>query len=281
MNSAGARAPATEFSQHGLAELVFQFAKVNKCQEIVQGIQAHMLRSALDVPAACSVFRQTVQQKALLLRCGVQHSLVDRQKLAKFLASPVCQDLLQNYARLWEEEWRISWLPVLQTGESAAAGKDHRSSAHRFPMRLVRCSFPIGCVWHIGTPQEDKRNGNLVVNAMQSFFSMAIHMVHVEANEVLTLNKAFVKALVSDVSFLQCLSSSMRPKEERHQEYQTEEDSLLGLTYVTLLLQTDLHNRKVARKTWNRGKFMDAGKDIGFTPGVMLQIYKNVKKGSL
>lgn len=73
----------------------------------------------------------------------------------------------------------------------------------------------------------------------------------------------------------------MLPKEERHRDYQTEEDSLLGLTYMTLVLQTDLHNKKVARKTWDRRKFMAAGKDIGVTQGLMLQIYKNIKKGPL
>jgi len=235
----------------------------------------------LEVSAVCSALGQTLQEKALLRR-GVQHSLVDRQKLARFLASPGSQDLLQNYARLWEEEWRISWLSVLQTGESATEGKGHCSCARsRFPIKHVRSMFPIRRLLCIDTPQEDKRNGKLVVNAMRSFFSMAIHMVHLEANEVLRLSKAFVEALVSDAFFLQYFSLSMLPKEERHREYQTEEDSLLGLTYMTLVLQTDLHNKKVAKKMWDRIKFMTAGKDIGITPGVMLQIYKTLKKGPL
>lgn len=252
-------------------------------------MHANMLGSGCEVPsfelevsAVCSALGQTLQEKALLLRRGVQHSLVDRQKLARFLASPSRQDLLQNYARLWEEEWRMSWLSVLQTGESATESKGHCSCARSgFPIKHVRNMFPIRRLRRIDTPQEDKRNGKLVVNAMRSFFSTAIHMVHLEANEVLRLSKAFVEALVSDAFFLQCFSLSMLPKEERHREYQTEEDSLLGLTYMTLVLQTDLHNKQVAKKTWDRIKFMTAGKDIGVTPGVMLQIYKTVKKGPL
>jgi hypothetical protein len=297
MTSSAARAPAAELGHQGLPELVLQFAQANRCHEIVQGMQAHIKGSdcedpfcAVELPAACSVFRQTVQ-KALLLRSGVQHSLVDKQKLAGFLATPGRQDLLRNYARLWEEEWRLSWLSVLQTVDTATGGKGHRSCAHStFPIRLLGSTVPTRRPWRMfpvrrlrrtATPQDDKRNANLVVSAMRSFFSKAIQMVHLEANEVLRLTKAFVEALVSDMSFMQCFSSSMIPEEQRHKEYRTEEDSLLGLTYMTLVLQTDLHNKKVGRKHWDMRKFMAAGKDIGVTPGLMRQIYKHVKKGPL
>merc|ERR1719195_1289798 len=127
----------------------------------------------MEVPAACSVFRQTVQ-KAVVLRSGVQHSLVDKQKLASFLATPGCQDLLRNYARLWDEEWRISWLSVLQAVDTAAGGKGHRSCARSsFPLRLLGNTLPTRRLWRTDTPQDDKRNGNLMVSAMRSFFSMA------------------------------------------------------------------------------------------------------------
>lgn len=68
------------------------------------------------------------------------------------------------------------------------------------------------------------------------------------------------EALVSDASFLQCFSSSMLPEAER-KTYRTPEEVLFGLTYTTLMLNTDLHNKQVGSKMWDMKKFVGAGKD--------------------
>jgi len=50
---------------------------------------------------------------------------------------------------------------------------------------------------------------------------------------------------------------------------------------MSIMLQTDLHNRNVTRKIWSARKFMQAGKTVSVTSDFMLQIYKNVKEAPL
>jgi len=237
--------------------------------------------------AACCVHTQTVEEKAKFLRDGVQNLLVDKQQLAKFLASnsPERRELLQAYTRLWEAEWRLSWLSVLQAANTSARGNCSESSVCKtssISSRISRTSS-ISTMVSCGSIalQEDNQNSNMVVNAMRSFFSEAMQMAHLEAAEVQRLVEAFVEALLSDAALLRCLSASMLCECDRHPDYQAEEEILFGLTYMTIMLQSDLHNRNVTRKRWDARKFTEVGKTISVTSGFMLQIYKNVKKSPL
>jgi len=164
---------------------------------------------------------------------------------------------------------------VLQAANTSTKGNRSGSFAcktRRLSMRMLRGT---------ATLQEGNRNGDMLVDAMRSFFSDAIHMAHLEADEVQRLIEAFVEALISDASFLQCLSASLCSEKDRRSEYQTEEEILFGVTYMTIMLQTDLHNKNVIKKIWNPRKFMEAGKTISVTSGFMLQIYRNVKESPL
>jgi len=226
---------------------------------------------------ACCVHTKTVEEQAWFLRDGVQNLLVDKQQLSKFLASncPERRELLQAYTRLWEAEWRLSWLSVMQATKTPAKGNRSASSA----CKTSRFSTMVSCGSNV--LQEDNQNSNMVVNAMRSFFSEAIQMAHLEAAEVQRLIEAFVEALISDASLLRCLSASLLSEGERHPDYQTEEEILFGLTYMTIMLQTDLHNKNVKRKIWDTRKFTEAGRTISVTSGFMSQIYKNVKESPL
>jgi len=290
-----------ELSQQEMSKAVLQLAMEHECLDMVHEMHrrdweggCRATFSALEVPkqsvaactinrllefngTTCCVHKLTVQEKTWLLIRGVQHLLVDKQQLAKFLASnsPDCRELLRAYARIWEAEWRLSWLSVLQAANTSAEGNRTGS----FACKTRRFSMRISCGTH--ALQEDNRNGSMIVDAMQSFFSEAIHMALLEADEVQRLVEAFVAALISDAYFLRCLSASMFCERERHPDYQTEEEILFGVTYMTIMLQTDLHNRNVTRKIWDTRKFTEAGKTMSVTSGFMLQIYKNVKKAPL
>jgi len=240
--------PAAELSQQDMSKVVWQLAMEHECLDMVHETHRQDWKggfrepfSVLEVPkqsvaactidqlfefniAACCIHKLTVQEQACLLLRGVQHLLVDRQQLAKFLSSnsPDCRELLQAYASLWEAEWRLSWLSVLQAAKTST--EDNRGSSvtrktRRFSMRIL-CGTD--------TLQEDNKNGNMFVDAMRSFFSEALHMAHLEADEVQRLIEAFVEALISDASFLRCLSASMYSERERLQTIRQRKRSSLG-----------------------------------------------------
>jgi len=92
--------------------------------------------------------------------------------------------------------------------------------------------------------------------------------------------EAFADALVSDTSFLDCFSLSMLPERERR-AYRTPDEVIFGLTYTTLMLNTDTHSKQVAQKMWDTKKFVAAGKDCGVTGGLMMQIFRSIRREEL
>merc|ERR1719362_746251 len=252
---------------------------------------------ASELPPPSPEHELSVLEKAWLLRRGVQHSLVDKKELAKFLAGhkPGSKELLQAYTKLWESEWRLSWpneLPAVETaaedsGGSPANRSDSAHSGAATDRQQPRSHTPRArgrrqgqhFFFRGGSP-EDKRNGELFVSAMRSFFSTAIYMAQLEADPVQRVIEAFAEVLTNDKSFLDCFEASMLPEKERR-DYRTPEEVLFGLTYTTIMLQTDLHNKQVASKTWDKKKFEGAGKQCGVTPGLMSQIFKHVQKEPL
>jgi len=265
----------------------------------LQRINIEKMSALSEVPPPCPDHELSVQEKAWLLRRGVQHALVDKQQLAKFLAGPKpdCQELLTAYTRLWESEWRLHWPQILPAVETAAedsggspasrpesahsgpASERHQQRAHSRPRgRKNQMLTAISMQFSISS--EDQRNGDLVVSAMRSFFSTAMYMAQLEADPVQRVIEAFAAALTRDTSFLECFEASMLPEKERR-EYKSPADVLFGLTYTTIMLQTDVHNKQVTSKMWDKKKFEAAGKSVGVTPGLMLQIYKRVQKEPL
>jgi len=251
-----------------------------------------------DVPPPCPDHELTVVEKAWLLRRGVQHALVDKQQLAKFLAGHKagCQELLQAYTKLWEAEWRLSWPQVLaaadtaaedsggspasrpESAHSAATTERGQQRAHSRPRSRKTPQPFVGMFHRMNT--DDKRNGDLVVSAMRSFFSEAVYMAQLEADPVQRVIETFAESLTRDASFLASFEASMLPEKER-KDYLTPEEVLFALTYTTIMLQTDCHNKQVTQKTWDKKKFENAGKGVGVTPGLMLAIYKHVQKEPL
>merc|ERR1719476_423950 len=112
---------------------------------------------------------------------------------------------------------------------------------------------------------------------MRSFFSEAVYMAQLEADPVQRVIETFAESLTRDASFLASFEASMLPEKER-KDYRTPEEVLFALTYTTIMLQTDCHNKQVTQKTWDKKKFENAGKGVGVTPGLMLAIYKHVQK---
>jgi len=92
--------------------------------------------------------------------------------------------------------------------------------------------------------------------------------------------EAFAEALVSDRAFLDCFTASMLPEEERKEQKKTE-DVIFMLTYMTIMINTDLHNHKVANKMWDVKKFVRAHRDCGVTTGLMNEIFKHIQKEEL
>jgi len=106
-------------------------------------------------------------------------------------------------------------------------------------------------------------------------------MSQLEANPVQRVIEAFADALVADKAFLESFTASMLPEEER-KTYRTPEEVIFGLTYTTVMLNTDLHNEQVAQKMFDVKKFTGApAKDCGVTGGLMMQIFKHIQKEEL
>eukprot|EP00927_Polykrikos_kofoidii_P041628 TRINITY_DN35482_c0_g1_i1.p1 TRINITY_DN35482_c0_g1~~TRINITY_DN35482_c0_g1_i1.p1 ORF type:complete len:1399 (-),score=183.56 TRINITY_DN35482_c0_g1_i1:81-4277(-) len=242
-----------------------------------------------ELPTACAPFDLKLEQKAWLLRRGVMQALVEKQSLAQFLSSHKAgsADLLKAYTRLWEEEWRAEWATVLNNlggsddGSASPAGRSGDSRSPKRPSSRPR-SRTRDWIMDIfsGISHEDKVNGDMFMSAMRSFFAMALRMSQLEADPVMRVIEAFADALVSDEAFLQCFTPSMLPEKER-KNYRTPDEVIFGLTYTTLMLNTDMHNKQVAHKTWDSKKFAAAGKGCSVTGGVMMQVFKNVQKEQL
>lgn len=257
-----------------------------------QRIAIEKLPLESDVPSACGELELGVEEKAWLFRRGVCLAMVDKQQLAKFLGShrPTCKELLKAYTRLWEAEWRRGWQgndaaedsassPASRStreGEGAEADRGGRRPPSK-PRKSKR-DWIFGMV--SGVNSDDKTNGNLFIGALRSFFATALRMSQLEADPVQRVIEAFAEALVNDSAFMESFTPSMLPEAER-KTYRTPEEVLFGLTYTTLMLNTDTHNKQVSQKMWDTKKFVGAGKDCGVTGGLMMQIFKNVQKEEL
>jgi len=272
-----------------------------------QRISIEKLPPESEVPAACGELDLSTDEKAWLFRRGVEFAMIDKQGVAKFLAGhrPAAKEMLKAYTHLWEGEWRKDWKDVLcsaaEAGEDSTGSPASRQSkpprADDTTSEATEKSSETGArarassrgrmskrdrifTMFSGTNSDDKSNGNLFISALRSFFATALRMSQLEADPVQRVIEAFAEALVSDTSFLECFTPSMLPEAER-KTYRTPEEVLFGLTYTTLMLNTDMHNKQVAQKMWDTKKFVGAGKDCGVTGGLMMQIFKNVQKEEL
>eukprot|EP00930_Biecheleria_cincta_P084880 TRINITY_DN74304_c0_g1_i1.p1 TRINITY_DN74304_c0_g1~~TRINITY_DN74304_c0_g1_i1.p1 ORF type:complete len:1265 (-),score=176.35 TRINITY_DN74304_c0_g1_i1:136-3930(-) len=251
------------------------------------------------VPAPCDDFDLSDNQKSWVYLRGAQLALLDKQNLARFLASHKahCKALLKAYTTLWESEWRRQWRTTLeedsapsspgsrQSSRSGSVGAGGATSDSARPRarsrgRMTKREWIMGMVGGTSSTADDKSNGNLFVSAMRSFFANAIKMSQLEADPVQRVIEAFAEALVADASFLSCFSNSMLPEKER-KTYKTPDEVIFGLSYTTLMLNTDMHNKQVAQKMWDTKKFVGAGKDCGVTGGLMAEIFKHVQSEEL
>jgi len=256
----------------------------------LQRIVIEKVPPASEVPLSCPSYELKAQEKAWLLRRGVQHALVDKQQLAKFLSHhrPQCRELLKEYTKLWESEWRQGWSSILQeaaedsTGSPASRGGQSSDSGRATQRRRSKPRSKREWISGMfsGMTPEDRNNGNLFVSALRSFFATELRISQLEHDPVQRVIEAFAEALVSDESFLGYFGQSMLPEKER-KAYRTPDEVLFGLTYTTVMLNTDMHNKQVSQKMWDTRKFVGAGKDCGVTGGLMLQIFKNIQKEEL
>lgn len=253
----------------------------------LQRIAIEKLLSEAEVPGPCADLQLSLEQKIWAFRRGVQHALVDPQALAAYLAGhkPGRKELLQAYTSRWEAEWRSAWPQLLGAegaggaeldGSPSSAGSDR--SGKRAGQKKGRMGWLTGARDNgKSAEQRDRENGDLFVGAMRSFFAGAVRMSQLEADPVQRVVEAFADALIADKAFFTNFTPSMLPEMERT-TYAKPEDVLFGLTYMTIMLNTDMHNKQVSHKMWDLKKFAGAGKDCGVTPGLMTQVFKNVEK---
>jgi hypothetical protein len=276
----------------------------------LQKIIIEKVPATADIPNACRAFDLCLEEKAWLLRRGVEMAQLSRHSMAKYLSHhrPACKELLKAYATLWEAEWRLTSLTSAsdegdstprarsQSAEQDATGTSPRSASNRdssagppgaarnrsiSPNRSTIAKWFGDVVDQMqGTTPHDKSNGDILVSAIRSFFAGALRVAQLEADPVQRVVEAFAAALAADPTFMQVFEPSMLPEKERR-AYKTPQDMLFGLTYTTMMLNTDCHNSAVANKTWDAKKFVGAGKDCGVNGGLMAQIYKNIQKEEL
>jgi len=234
-----------------------------------------------DIPLGCPEATLTKNEEAWLFRRGVQYALIDRQKFAKYvsLPKPDPQELIKVYTQMWENEWRAQ-CPHLIAETDAGEGKGRRRSASK--SRSGRWNF--GADRFFGMLSQaggiDETNGDLVVDALRSFFCNALRLSQLEADPVERAVESFSAALIADPVFNKSFSQSMLPEAERT-TYIKPEDVLFATTYMTLSVNTELHNNAVGQKTFDRKMFGETGKTCGVTAGLMMQIYHNVSKEEL
>lgn len=243
-----------------------------------------------EVPPPCSDRELTHEEQAWLFRRGVQLALVDKQSLAQYLSGHKGDrpELLRHYTNLWEVEWQAT-RPIYgdggdeSGGGSPASGRDGKQNVNSTTAQRRSTSRPRGRTMDklfdmfSGISGIDKANGDMFVDAMRCFFATALRMSQLEADCVQRVIEAFAAALVNDKQFIDQFTPSMLPEKER-KEYRTPEEVLFGLTYTTLMLNTDAHSQQVTQKMWDTKKFVGAGKGCGLTSGCMMQIFKNVQK---
>jgi len=257
----------------------------------LQRIAIEKLPAESEIPQPCPPMELTLEQKVWCFRRGAQHALVDRQELARFLAGhkPGCKEMLQCYTRLWEKEWRVEWSQLLrgsglpqspESPQSQCSPTSGDRSARRPQTRPRAKTKDWLFDMFSAISGDDRDNGDLFVGALRSFFATALRMSQLEADPVMRVIEAFADCLVSDTAFLEGFTPSMLPEKER-KCYKTPDEVIFGLTYTTLMLNTDFHNKQVNEKTWTAKKFAGAGKDCGVTAGLMMQVYKNVQKEEL
>lgn len=233
-----------------------------------------------EIPHMASDRDFTVEEQAWLLRRGVIFAIVDKQGLAKYVSGhKVPAGLLQAYTFLWAEEWRATRGTQQDDDQKSTVSGASRSTVTSRKGRSGTVASIFGMF--TGAPtNEDKVNGDMFSDALRSFFANALRMSQLEADCVQRVIEAFAAALVKDAVFLKAFTASLLPEKER-KTYRTPEECLFGLAYTTMMLNTDAHNQQVAQKLWDTKKFVGAGKDCGVTPGIMMQIFKNVNKEEL
>jgi len=235
-----------------------------------------------DIPLGCPEATLTKNEEAWLFRRGVQHALIDRHRFATYvsLPRPHPQELIKVYTQMWENEWRAQCSHFI-TETNPGEVKGRRRSASK--SRARRWSFGADrffCM--LSRPGEgiDETNGDLLVDAFRSFFCNAFLLSEMEADPVQRAVESFSAALMADPEFNMSFSQSMLPEAQRT-TYKKPEDVLFATTYMTLVINTELHSNAVGKKTFNRKTFGETGKTCGVTAGLMMQIYHNVSKEEL
>jgi len=228
------------------------------------------------VPSACAVRELIVEDQVWLFRRGVELSFVEKRVFAEYISGSKGQApaLLKAFSELWESEWQATAFQKLLGDDSTAT--DNSRSGQRKSKNWLR-----NIVNREATEPQDRKNGDVFMSALRSFFADSLRVSQLEANNVMRIVEAFAAALSADATFIQVFSPSMLPEKER-KVYRTHEEVLFGLTYTTMMLNTDAHNKQVGTKMFDKKKFVEkAGKDCGVRPGVMSRIYKRVLEEEL
>jgi len=197
---------------------------------------------------------------AWLLRRGVEAGLVDKEQLAQLLGGHKGQQLLSEFSKLWEVEWRLDHSEKNATEKEGLREHMVQSSVNLFS----------------SSGSQHYQNAVILTSAMRSFFSGALRMVKCEANYVLRIVEAFATVLSEDVVVASTLNASLLPN-DGNCAYCNIEEVIFGLTYTTMMLNTDCHSSHVANKMWYLKKFTAAHKDCGVVPDLMTEIFRLVK----
>eukprot|EP00927_Polykrikos_kofoidii_P008928 TRINITY_DN13723_c0_g1_i1.p1 TRINITY_DN13723_c0_g1~~TRINITY_DN13723_c0_g1_i1.p1 ORF type:complete len:1567 (-),score=310.40 TRINITY_DN13723_c0_g1_i1:208-4809(-) len=254
--------------------------------------------------------RRFFLEKVWVFSRGVHLGLVQKQHLASMLSKPggEAKQLLRIFATQWATEWAQSFALAKTlkgedttdgksaveasngqlTGDNSSAdagsGSDHGRTigvaAAAAPTEMEAVAKIRRFFRRIMVPPVECEIGDLFVNALRSYFSETLHVSQLEANNVMRLVEAFAASLVADASFLATFTPAMLPKEQR-KTYKTNEEVLFGLTYMSMMLNTDAHSSQVAMKSWDKKTFVDGGKTCGVTPALMTQIYRRITESEL
>lgn len=164
-------------------------------------------------------------EKAKVLRLAVRAGVVSLMRLSEVLSRLAHNELLTAYCRAWAMEFFRSYFLSRQAsfGEVPNA---HRSFFSRH------------------SPQERfmRQCGRLVVDAMRDFFWRAMWAGGLESGPLQRLVDAFAAALSSHPDVSVRLEQSLVPPMDRLPDVPDIERSVFFMTYLTLQLNTQLHN---------------------------------------
>mmetsp|Transcript_40566 Transcript_40566/g.95357 ORF Transcript_40566/g.95357 Transcript_40566/m.95357 type:complete len:1264 (+) Transcript_40566:129-3920(+) len=250
----------------------------------LQRISLDKLPPPSEVPEPAPERDFSQEEVAWLFLRGAQFALLDRQPLAAALGNHKgpAKDLLKLYTTLWKEEWKSTVPADMFSGGGTTARRSRGESdmTRTSTTKSGRSKSPstwlgkltAGVIEGGGSPI-DSTNGDLFMMALRSYFATAIRMSQLEADCVQRVVEAFAGALAGDPDFIKSFSQSMLPEKDR-KVYVSEDDVVFGLTYMTIMLNTDAHNSQVTEKTWDYKRFVASGKDCGVTGGLMAQVFK-------